>query len=100
MFISLSMEHFFRGRSRFCVFRRFCLTQKHVLVVQRHDLDEKRQGGIPVCQQGGRFRAFGMGGMLFHKKNKGLLVCGDKECKYSCKAPEELEQTVEGAEEV
>jgi DNA topoisomerase-1 len=40
------------------------------------------------------------GSMLFHKKNKGLLVCGDKECKYSCKAPEEIEQTIDGAEEV
>jgi DNA topoisomerase-1 len=40
------------------------------------------------------------GSMLFHKKNKGLLICGDKDCKYSCKAPEEIEQAVDGAEEV
>ncbi|MBO7341443.1 MAG: topoisomerase DNA-binding C4 zinc finger domain-containing protein, partial [Clostridia bacterium] len=40
------------------------------------------------------------GGMLFVKKNKGLLACAKEGCGYSCKAPEAPEQNGDGAEEM
>ncbi len=39
------------------------------------------------------------GGMLFFKKGKTALVCGNENCKYTRPAPEYAEQKVQGAED-
>ena len=69
------MEHFFGGGGGLRVVGGFRLTAEHVLVIQRHDLDEERQGGIPVGQQGSGLGASGAGRVPFHQvAQQGLIL--------------------------